>query len=112
LIFILPFNIPFFIAYLHFRNRKTECIIDKASEVILFKKLLPKYKILKKIIFSEIKTFEYINLDPMQSCYTLRFTDINGIKITIFGGRKEKCIDIYNKLSDFLGFKFQNEGEN
>ncbi|TFG21465.1 MAG: hypothetical protein EU529_13580 [Promethearchaeota archaeon] len=109
LIFIIPFNIPFIIAYLHYRNRKTVCLINKDSEIILFKKLMPRYKILKKIIFSEIKLFEYIYSDPMSSCYTLRFTDINGVKITVFEGDEEKCIDIYNKISDFLGFKFPNE---
>ena len=111
LIFIIPLNIPWIIAYLYYRNRKTECFIDKASEVILFKKLLPNYKILKKIIFSDVETFGNSLTDPWSSTYSLKFTDINGVKTTVFEGDEEECTHIYNEISYFLGFKFQDEGE-
>ncbi len=107
LIFIMILSIPFIIAYLYYRNRITLCNIDKASKVILFRKISPKQKDLKKIFFSNVEDFGYSE-DPM-STYYLKVRDKYGVKITLFEGWEEECIDIYNKISDFLGFKFPNE---
>ena len=72
---------------------------------------MPNYKILKKIIFSDVETFGNSLTDPWSSTYSLKFTDINGVKITVFEGDEEECTHIYNEISYFLGFKFQDEGE-
>ena len=111
LIFILPFNIPWFIAYLYYRKREIVCIIDKTSKIILLENILPNYKILRKILFSNVKDFGYSIIDTMSCIYSLTFRDIYGVKITVFKGNEEENIHLYNEISNFLEFKFDNENK-
>jgi len=108
LIITIIMVIPFIILYFLYKIRKVKWYIDKESQKASYIRVSPRYKLLKKLKFSEIKYLlyrPYKKADPALSpkAYSLHFyTEKLPDPIIYYGGEKD-CQKLGLAVADFIG---------